>query len=264
MAMQGIVNGTSNFILSRMAADGVPFERALAEAQRAGYAEPDPSKDISGEDAVEKLCVLLRHFAGVSVKPHAIETIGIDRIELDDLRQAAAFGAVVRPVVMAEWDGSKVTAYAGPALVAAEHRLARLDGVQNGLCLRSRWSGDLCFSGPGAGPGVTAATVLDDVVEAHAGAAPVRLGTRTSESAAPDTGWFVRLSSHGLADDQHAPSILSTLGIRMRRTSRLIAGDGRQRQWLQTSHCGRSHLEAALAVLASRTPCDAWAIRSVE
>jgi hypothetical protein len=165
---------------------------------------------------------------------------------------------------MADWDSARVTAYAGPALVAAAHPLSRIDGVQNGICLRSRWSGDLCFSGPGAGPSVTAATVLDDVVEAHAGARALRLGARRSECAAPDTGWFVRLSSDGFADDQHAPSILATLGIRMRRTSPLVAHQGRRRQWLQTSHCGRPHLEAALAVLASRTTCDAWTIRSLE
>ncbi|MGH9372767.1 MAG: homoserine dehydrogenase, partial [Vicinamibacterales bacterium] len=168
-ALAGIVNGTSNFILSRMAADRVPFDAALADAQQAGYAEPDSSKDIQGDDAVEKLCVLLRHFGGVSVAPRDIEKTGIQHLELADLDQAAAFGGTLRPVVVAEWDQRRLTAYAGPAFVPSTNPLARVDGVQNAVSLRTRWTGDLFFSGPGAGPTVTAATVLDDIVEGRCG-----------------------------------------------------------------------------------------------
>jgi len=150
-AVTGIVNGTSNFILSRMASERMAFGDALADAQRAGYAEPDPSKDVLGDDAVEKLCVLLRHFGQWSVAPDQIEKSGIDHVGPGDLEQAAAFGGTVRPVVSAEWDQDRLAAYAGPAFVAGSNPLSRVDGVQNAVSLRTRWSGDLFFSGPGAG-----------------------------------------------------------------------------------------------------------------
>ena len=115
--IQGILNGTSNFILSRMARDGADFSAALADAQRLGYAEPDPSKDIDGDDAVEKLCVLLRHFGDFSVAPSQIERRGIRDVGPADLQHAAAFGGALRPVAVASWCDATVTAYAGPAFV---------------------------------------------------------------------------------------------------------------------------------------------------
>ena len=157
--ISGIVNGTSNFILSRMLADRVSFGDALAEAQRAGYAEPDPSKDINGDDALEKLCVLARHFGGWTIAPGEVERGGIADLELQDLQQASAFGGRIRPVVHADWDGDGVRAFAGPAFVNDSNGLAGINGVQNAVSLRTKWSGDLFFSGPGAGPAITAATV---------------------------------------------------------------------------------------------------------
>ena len=157
-AIAGIVNGTSNFILSRMSAERVAFSAALADAQRAGYAEPDPAKDIDGDDAVEKLCVLLRHFGGWSVAAGQIEKSGIADIELQDLQHAVSFDGFIRPVIAASWNGDRLAAYAGPAFVNASSPLARVSGVQNAVSVTTRWTGDLFFSGPGAGPTVTAAT----------------------------------------------------------------------------------------------------------
>jgi homoserine dehydrogenase len=112
---RGILNGTSNFMLTRMARDGAGFDEALASAQRAGFAEPDPSKDIEGDDAVEKLCVLLRHLAGFDVHPSQIDKIGITGVDGRDQRHAATFGGTVRPVAVADWSGTAVAAYVGPA-----------------------------------------------------------------------------------------------------------------------------------------------------
>jgi homoserine dehydrogenase len=264
--LSGIVNGTSNFIVSRMAADRVPFAEALAAAQRLGYAEPDPGKDVRGEDAVEKLCVLLRHFGGWSVAPEAVERTGIQELELQDLQQAADFGGTIRPVVSADWSHGRLVACAGPAFVPACSPLARIDGVRNALSLQTRWSGELSFSGAGAGPTATAATVLDDVVEAADGVGWALREAVAPEGACdgPETGWFIRLSSSGLANEQHAPGVLSALGVRIRRASALIARDGRHRQWLLTSPCARPHLTAALGVLSAKAACEAWSIRALD
>jgi homoserine dehydrogenase len=266
-ALSGIVNGTSNFILSRMAAERVPFVQALASAQRAGYAEPDPSKDLRGDDAVEKLCVLLRHFGGLSVSPSDIDRTGIEDLEQQDLEQAAALGGVVRPLVAADWTGGHVTAFAGPAFVPASNPLARIDGVQNAVVLRTRWSGDLFYGGPGAGPTVTAATVLDDVVEARQ-ASRIRHTPRESRKsgvcAAPETGWFVRLNCDRLQDAQQGPGLLGGLGVRVRRSSALFAGNGTLSQWILTAPCGRDHLAAALDVLTARTGASTRILRAFE
>lgn len=265
-AIAGIVNGTSNYILSRMLTERAPFADALGEAQRAGYAEPDPAKDINGDDAAEKLCVLLRHFGGWNCAPGTIAQQGIAEVELEDLRHAVAFGGRIRPVAVAEWTSDTVSAFVGPAFVPESNTLASVEGVQNAVSLRSRWSGTLFFSGPGAGPAVTAATVLDDVVEAREMTGSTRpIGpSRTPAPGAPATGWFLRVTSSQLRDEQDAPSVLATLGVRLRRHSRLLTRDGRQRQWLLIQPCTPDHIAAALAVLAGKYQCVIARMRALE
>ena len=262
--LRGILNGTSNFILSRMNHDGIAFAEALASAQSAGFAEPDPSKDIGGDDAAEKLCVLLRHVGGFDVQPAQIEKAGISDVDLRDQKHAAQFGGALRPIVLADWNDAEVTAYVGPAYVEGSHPLCRVDGVQNAVSLSTRWSGELFFSGPGAGPTVTAATVLDDVVEASVDGCPAPSASKTVPVASPRAGaWFVRLTSSALGEGD-APALLSSLGIRLRRVSHIDARAQCHSQWLLTHACGRAHLDAALDVLASKNGASAWRIPALE
>jgi homoserine dehydrogenase len=159
-----ILNGTSNYILTAMADDGASFERALADAQRLGLAEPDPAMDISGADAAEKLSILLRLFANVLVRPGDIPADGIDGVTLGDLRAAATSDGCIKPIAHASWRNGVVHAFVGPAFVPRSHALSHITGLTNAICLDTE-RGALCFSGPGAGPDVTAATLLDDVAE---------------------------------------------------------------------------------------------------
>ena len=263
--VQGILNGTSNFILSRMARDGAGFSSALGDAQRLGYAEPDPSKDIDGDDAVEKLCVLLRHFGDFSVAPSRIEQRGIRDVCPADLQHAAAFGGALRPIAVASWCDARVTAYTGPAFIETTNHLCRVDGVQNAVLLTTPLADGLFFSGPGAGPAVTAATVLDDVVEAARPGVEEHGQCPRSCEVAPQTeaGWFVRLTSSALAEDE-APALLRSLGVRLRRTSHIDARSERHYQWLLTHACARAHLTAALDVLEARTGSQSWYVPCVE
>src|SRR6188768_2862472 len=263
--LRGILNGTSNFVLTRMAGDGAGFDEALASAQRAGFAEPDPSKDIEGDDAVEKLCVLLRHLAGFDVHPSQIDKTGIAGVEGRDQQHATAFGGTVRPVVVADWSEPALAAYAGPAYVEGTTALSRVDGVQNAIALTTRWSGEIFFSGPGAGPAVTAATVLDDVVEASLNGETVPVESRATPpvTSLNDGAWFIRLTSTSLGEAD-APSLLASLGIRLRRVSHIDARSGRHSQWLLTHPCGRVHLDAALDVLSAKTGCGTWRIPVLE
>jgi homoserine dehydrogenase len=208
--IEAILNGTTHFIVSAIAR-GATFDAALADATRRGYAEPDSRADISGRDAAEKLTVLL-HLAGCDVTSDQWPRLGIDAIEPDDLAAARRAGGTIKPVALASLDDGRSGAWVGPAFVAEEHPLARLDGVTNALRIKS--ANTRCtFSGPGAGPAVTAATIVDDVVEILT-SGPRWPGARVNVEATrhvpldqPPAGrWFVRvagadrLTSHDVAE----------------------------------------------------------------
>lgn len=193
-----ILNGTTNSILTAMAS-GVTFDAALADAQRLGFAEPDPSMDISGADAAEKLAILVRLFGRLLVDPSALPLEGIGSVEPGDITAAAAFDGAIRPVAQASWHGRSIHAFVGPAFVGGTHPLARVSGVTNGIVVQPQRGGQgvQCFIGPGAGPDVTAETLLDDVAELMAERrvrtpAPETSATATSVTR-PHSGWFIRL-----------------------------------------------------------------------
>lgn len=202
-----ILNGTTNAILTAMAS-GVSFDAALADAQRLGFAEPDPSMDISGTDAAEKLAILVRLFGRLLVDPAALPLEGIGSVEAGDIAAAAAFDGAIRPLAQASWQGRSIHAFVGPAFVAGTHPLAHVSGVTNGIVIPPRLrqgyaghaapaSGAQCFIGPGAGPDVTADTLLDDVSELMAERRVRTPAPETSQTATsitrPHSGWFVRL-----------------------------------------------------------------------
>lgn len=164
-SLSGILNGTSNYILTRMAVDGVSFADALRGAQDKGYAEPDPTLDVQGIDAAEKLVVILQHLGITGVRVSSLEVRGIDTLQVADFRQAHAFGGAIKPLVKAEITDETVRAFVGPAFIPSHHPLAQVNYERNGIRLRGPDIGDLVFTGPGAGPEVTAATILDDAVQ---------------------------------------------------------------------------------------------------
>jgi homoserine dehydrogenase len=157
-----------------MADEGLELDVALAEAQRCGFAEPDPSNDIDGIDAAEKLVILIRQFFGVRVTPADIETIGIRNVTTADLERARERGGTLKSLAFASWRQGVLTAWVKPTFVPAPHALAGLRGANNGILLQDASGRELTFTGPGAGPEVTAVTILDDVIEL-AGASEVPL-----------------------------------------------------------------------------------------
>ncbi len=264
--LTGIVNGTTNYILTKMEREQQDFEDALADAQRLGLAEPDPANDVDGVDAVEKLAVLVRHFGQRSVRTADIETAGIREVQAADLRHARDFGGAVKPVVAAEWGDGDVRAFVGPAFVPAEHKLSRVDGVENAVSLRREHPLDLFYSGPGAGPAVTAATILDDVAECCAG--PVPRGPRGAATRtaceAPATAWFVRVSGVALPHGAEIADLLGSYGVWLRRISPIDASAGQSSCYLLTWPSPRARLDRAVSALADACACDAFAIRTLE
>jgi homoserine dehydrogenase len=269
-AVAGIVNGTTNYILTQMARDGQDFEDALAGAQRLGLAEPDPASDVDGIDAAEKLAVLLRQFARRSVRPADIEMAGIRQIQAADLRHAREFGGVIKPVVAAAWHAGPLRAFVGPAFVQAEHKLARIDGVENAVCLHRGATPDradeLFYSGPGAGPAVTAATILDDVMEvcAEQTARATLAAAQPTSCESPATPWFVRLSGVSLPRGAEIADLLGSFGIWLRRMSDVDSTSGRLSCYVLTFPTPRARLDRALEALAEASACETFAIRTLE
>ncbi|HET7219614.1 MAG TPA: homoserine dehydrogenase [Vicinamibacterales bacterium] len=262
-AFTGIVNGTTNYILSQIATAGASYDVALADAQRRGFAEPDPSKDVDGLDALEKLVVLVRQLASCSVSPSAIETNGITRVTAADLAHAAGLGGTIKPIVHAEWSGAGIRAYAGPAFVPRDHPLARVAGSANGIHLRDAAGSDLFFSGPGAGPGPTSVTILDDVLDAVSWAppaAPVRLKGHVEP---PQTAWLIRLTSQWpLPPGEDLADLFGASGVWMARTSSRDSRDGGESVWLLTYPAARDRMEAAVRDVSAAARCDAALLRA--
>ena len=176
----GVVNGTSHFLVCAIAA-GASFADALAEAVARGYAEPDSRADMSGRDAAEKLAILL-HLAGCrGVDAADFTRVGIDVLTSADVAGARALGGVLKPVVLASLNPLRSGAWVGPALVNRSHPCAASAGVANFVELSGAHDLPVTFSGPGAGPDVTALTILDDVVEL------LSLGTGQDTTPGPDT-----------------------------------------------------------------------------
>lgn len=162
----GIVNGTTNFILTRMTEDGADFGDSLAEAQDLGYAEPDPTADISGADAAAKAAILASLAFGVWVGLDDVYHEGIDALSPVDIAFAADFGYAVKLVAIAERIGSGVSVRVHPVLIPLDHPLASIRGATNAIFIEGPSVGELLFAGPGAGGAPTATAVLGDVIDA--------------------------------------------------------------------------------------------------
>lgn len=164
-SLAGIVNGTCNYMLTRMRQDGRSFEQALAEAQAKGYAEADPGLDVDGHDAAHKLGVLAMLAFGASVPHERVHTEGIRAIEPIDHEFAERFGFVIKHLAVGKDKGDAVELRVHPTLVPRDTALANVNGVLNAIALEGRALGPCLLSGRGAGDLPTAVSVVADVVD---------------------------------------------------------------------------------------------------
>ena len=162
----GILNGTTNFILTKMFREGMSFESALALAQRLGYAERDPAADVEGHDACRKICILASLAFGEHVYPHDVSAEGITKITSEDVAYAASCGCVIKLIGAARRGegGKRMTAYVAPAFINRETQLGTIDDVFNGILVRGDATGDVVFYGKGAGKLPTASAVVSDMI----------------------------------------------------------------------------------------------------
>ena len=163
----GILNGTTNYILTRMVKGGISFADALKEAQAKGYAEKDPTADVEGIDAGRKICILSDLAWGKEVSPAEISMEGISSIHLKDVDIAAAAGYRIKLLGRAlRLEGGRQAAYVAPHLVSESCPIATVDDVFNGIMIRGNAVGDVMFYGRGAGDLPTASAVMGDVIDA--------------------------------------------------------------------------------------------------
>jgi homoserine dehydrogenase len=164
--VHGIVNGTTNFILTEMARTGISFEEALAEAQRLGYAEADPSEDVDGRDAAAKMAILARLAFDTPVHLDQVRYEGIEQIQPDDLEYARELGLELKLIGTAERIGEGLSVRVHPAFLYPGHPLASVSGPFNAVTVESEAITEITMSGPGAGGPQTASAVLGDVISA--------------------------------------------------------------------------------------------------
>ena len=163
----GILNGTANYIFTRMVQDGIPFDQALKGAQANGYAEQDPTADVEGQDTCRKLCILSSIAFGWHLRPDQVPTRGITQITLADEAYADACGRRIKLLgrAIAQEDG-KVCAYVEPHFVSLQDPLAGVEDVFNAITVKGNATGDVMFYGRGAGKLPTASAVVADVIAA--------------------------------------------------------------------------------------------------
>jgi homoserine dehydrogenase len=207
-ALVGIVNGTCNFILTRMTQNGWSYAHALSEAQKAGFAEANPTMDVSGRDAAQKLAILAGIAFNASIQESSIHTEGIDKLQESDIKFAGELGYVIKLLAIAQRHGDKISLRVHPTLVRHDDVLADVSGSFNAVSVYGHALGHALFYGRGAGQMPTASAVIADVVNVGLGVTPLA---------------FKQL--HVLADQVPPASFLPEPELQSRYYLRLMAKD---------------------------------------
>ena len=162
----GILNGTSNFILTKMIMDGMSFSDALKLAQDKGYAEKDPTADVEGLDAMRKICILASLAFGYHVYPDGVYSEGISKITLEDVAYAESYDCVIKLIAMTKkLADDKIVVMVSPRLIKTDSMLSGVNGVFNACLVRGDATGDVLMYGKGAGSLATASAVVGDVID---------------------------------------------------------------------------------------------------
>lgn len=273
LGIAGILNGTCNYILTRMQAAPVAYDEALREAQALGFAEADPSEDVDGADAQAKLAILTAIALGRRVDPSAIPRRSISCVESIDFAYAARLGCAIRQIARAEVvrltaDATEVrlkpdptregiVAAVGPALVPLHSPFARVEGSRNVVVVRGMFGGETTFSGSGAGGDPTAVAVVSDLVAIarDGGRSAVRFPEAVADVQADFTApHYVRFPSPRSISPGAVESVFARHRISLRAALDEEAGGAPTPPAVTTEPCPASSLDAALAEIAGLAP----------
>lgn len=255
--VMGVLNGTCNYILTRMEAGGEAYDDVLADAQRLGYAEADPSFDVGGIDAAHKLALLAALAFGAQVDFDGVKTEGIDHVSLADIRHAGEMGYRIKLLGVARMHRDGLEQRMQPCLVPADSPVGKLDGVTNMVVLEGDFVGRTVYEGPGAGEGPTASAIVADIVDiARNGATPVFGVPAAALAAAPratgrtPAAYYLRLA---LRDEPgvlaQVAAALGAEGVSIHRMHQ--EGEAGEATVLIVTHeTLRDRLDAALAAVA--------------
>jgi homoserine dehydrogenase len=247
--ISGILNGTCNYILTRMAEDGLDFGDALREAQAQGFAEADPTLDIDGHDAAQKLKILAELAFNTPVSTDAVAVEGIGGITAADIQAARELGYVIKQVATVALEDGTLSLCAAPVLLASSHQLAGVRNENNAVLVSGDAVGEMLFCGKGAGSLPSASAVLSDVIDiaCHRGGFQVTQGDTVS-AAARDY-----LSRHYLRFDVGHPSAIGPITTILERNGVSVAGAAAV--WAKNGSSG--HQVRVLSQAAPRTAIDA-------
>ncbi|MDQ1245270.1 MAG: homoserine dehydrogenase [Campylobacterota bacterium] len=176
-SIKGIMNGTCNYMLTKMTNEGIAYDDILKEAQELGYAEADPTFDVGGYDAAHKLLILASIAYGIDAKPEDILIEGIQNISGDDIAFAKEFGYVIKLLGIAKKDKTEVELRVHASLIKKDEMIAKIDGVMNGISVVGDKVGETLYYGPGAGGNATASAVVANIIDiARSGKSKPMLG----------------------------------------------------------------------------------------
>jgi len=176
-SIMGIMNGTCNYMMTKMTDEGVSYDAILKESQELGYAEADPSFDVGGFDAAHKLLILASIAYGIDAKPEDILIEGIDNVRSEDIAFAKEFGYAIKLLGIAKKDGNEVELRVHACLIKKEEMIAKIDGVMNAISVVGDKVGETLYYGPGAGGDATASAVVANIIDiARSGKSTPMLG----------------------------------------------------------------------------------------
>jgi len=260
-AIRGIMNGTCNYILTKMANEGVEFEEVLKEAQRLGYAEADPTFDIEGFDAAHKLLILASIAYGIDAKPEDILIEGITKITRLDFEFAREFGYAIKLLTIAKKRGDQVELRVHPALVPQSQMIAKVDGVMNGVSVIGDVVGETMYYGPGAGGDATASAVISNIIDIARGGKcspmlgfkrPLEWGMKLSPKEEIHSKYYLRI----VVEDR--PGILAKIAsifgehsISIESMLQKSSKEGQAQLLLSTHSCIEKDIQKALQELQS-------------
>ena len=260
-SLTGILNGTCNYILTRMSEDHMGFDEALAEAQARGFAEENPTLDIDGHDAAQKLKILAELAFNSRIEGPALETEGIRNLTHQDIEAARELGYVIKHVATAEVSEDAIGLHVGPVFLPKDHQLASIRDENNAVLVRGDAVGEMLFSGKGAGSLPSASAVLSDIVDiaCHKG------GFSPMPSSSARAFVSKRMGQHYLRFPVRDPSaigpITATLernGIGVARAAAVWGKNGSTRHHVRvlTEVCARMKVDAALRDIRARVPAS--------
>jgi homoserine dehydrogenase len=258
-SLTGILNGTCNYILTRMTEDRMDFDQALAQAQARGFAEADPTLDVDGHDAAQKLKILAELAFNTRIEANGVATEGIRNLRLQDFEAARELGYVIKHVANAQFVGDAIGLRVGPVFLPVKHQLASIRDENNAVLVRGDAVGEMLFSGKGAGSLPSASAVLSDIVDiaCHKGGFSATPGSSVNAVASEQPGQhYLRFPVNDPSAIGPITTTLERNGIAVARAAAVWGKNGSVHHHVRvlTQSCTRAAVEAAVRNLGAHVP----------